>query len=286
MTAAAPLDLTITPRNMVFGRDEAPGRWWYGGNPAATAFYNVLSLTFPKGEAFFIESVKHYRDKTTEPLTSQVAAFIKQEAIHSREHSHFNKQVREAGYDLTLIEERFNANLAETKAINMPIVNLTATLAFEHFTGILAHAWLANDRYFKGSPQDVSRLWRWHSIEEIEHKSVAYDTFNAVMKDVPAHKRYLLRSNIMLRVTRLFLINRLRDMKELFKQDGIDTPKTWLRVANYLLVYPGLFRQIFPSWLAYFRPGFHPWDHDDRALIKAAAEKLGAEGTLDMGAAA
>jgi predicted metal-dependent hydrolase len=279
---AAPADLTITPRNMAFGRDEAPGHWWYGGDPAATAFYNVLSMTFPKGEAYFIESVKHYRDHTAEPLTSQVAAFIKQEAIHSREHTLFNKQVREAGYDLTEIEARFNANLAETRAMNKPIVNLTATLAFEHFTGILAHAWLADDRYFKGAPQDVARLWRWHSIEEIEHKSVAYDTFNVVMKDVAPWKRWLLRSRIMLTITRMFLFNRLRDMRDLFVQDGINTPKTWMKVAKYLLVYPGLLRQIFPAWVSYFRPGFHPWDHDDRDLLVEAQEKLGTEGSLDM----
>lgn len=284
--STAPADLTITPRNMAFGRDEAPGRYWYGGEPAATAFYNVLSLTFPKGEAYFIESVKHYRQRTAEPLTGQIAAFIKQEAIHGREHTLFNKHVREAGYDLTRIETRFDANLAETREGNPPIVNLTATLAFEHFTAILAHAWLADDRYFRGAPMDVARLWRWHSMEEIEHKSVAYDTYNAVMADIAPYKRWLLRTRIMLTVTRMFLVNRLRDMADLFKQDGINTPKTWIEVAKYLLVYPGLLRQIFPAWLAYFRPGFHPWDHDDRALIAAAQEKLGAEGDLDLAPAA
>jgi predicted metal-dependent hydrolase len=274
MTAVrTPADLAITPRNLTFGRDLKQARWWYGGNPAASAFYNVLSLTFPRGEAFFIESVKHYRDKTEEPLTSQVTAFIAQEAIHSREHSHFNRQVDEAGYDLSVITERFNANLAESKE-RPPIVNLTSTLAFEHFTAILAHAWLKDDRYFKGAPDEVARLWRWHAMEEIEHKAVAYDTFNAVMKDVPGHKRWLLRSNIMLRITRLFLRNRLRDMRDLFIQDGIDTLRTWTKVAAYLLVYPGLLRQVFPSWLAFFRPGFHPWDQDDRALLSQASEAL------------
>jgi uncharacterized protein len=264
--AKTPADLTITPRNLAFGRDESPGRWWYGGRAAPTAFYNVLSLTFPKGEAFFIESVKHYRDHTSEPLTSQVKSFIAQEAIHSREHALFNKQVHEAGYDLTSITERFEANLALSKD-RPAIVNLTSTLAFEHFTGILAHAWLKDDRYFKGAPADLARMWRWHAMEEIEHKAVAYDTFNAVMKDVAPFKRWLLRSRIMLTVSRIFLVNRARDMAELFRQDGINTPRTWGKVAMYLLVYPGLLRQVFLPWLSYFRPGFHPWDHDDRALL-------------------
>jgi predicted metal-dependent hydrolase len=277
--AQTPTDLAITPRNVTFGRGLRPDRWWYGGNPAASAFYNVLSLTFPRGEAFFIESVKHYRDKTQEPLTSQVTAFIAQEAIHSREHAHFNRQVDEAGYDLGPISERFAANLALSKE-RPPIVNLTATMAFEHFTAILAHAWLKHDRYFKGAPEEIANLWRWHSMEEIEHKAVAYDTFNTVLKDLAPHKRWLLRTNIMLRISRLFLINRSRDMRDLFVQDGINTPSTWAKVAMYLLIYPGLLRQIFPAWLAFFRPGFHPWDHDDRALLRKTSERLNVEGAL------
>lgn len=278
--AAAPADLVITPRNMAFGRAQAPGRYWNGGDPASTAFYNALSMTFPKGEGFFIDSVKHYRDAVSGALADQVAAFIKQEAIHSREHSHFNRQVREAGYDTTAIEARFDANLADTRA-RPAFVNLTATLAFEHFTAILAHAWLSHDSHFGRAPDEVARLWRWHSMEEIEHKSVAFDTFNAVMKDVRPIKRWLLRSRVMWNVSRLFLVRRLADMRDLFRQDGIDTPRTWLKVAGFLLIYPGVLRQVFLPWLSFFRPGFHPWDQDDRDLLRRASERLGTDGMLE-----
>ena len=30
---------------------------------------------------------------------------------------------------------------------------------------------------------------------------------------------------------------------------------------------PGMMRKIFGAWAAYFRPGFHPWNEDDRYLI-------------------
>ena len=46
-----PSDLTITPRDRRFGRGAATSRWWMGGDPIATAMYNCLSATFPKGEA-------------------------------------------------------------------------------------------------------------------------------------------------------------------------------------------------------------------------------------------
>ena len=57
-TARTPEDLTITPRDRRFGRGMKQERWWMGGDPVATAFYNALSATFPKGEAYFVESVR------------------------------------------------------------------------------------------------------------------------------------------------------------------------------------------------------------------------------------
>ncbi len=31
-------------------------------------------------------------------------------------------------------------------------------------------------------------------------------------------------------------------------------------------------RKVAGVWLSYFLPGFHPWNHDDRALIKGALD--------------
>jgi predicted metal-dependent hydrolase len=104
-------------------------------------------------------------------------------------------------------------------------------------------------------------------MEEIEHKGVAYDTFLAVTRDLSPFKRWALRCRTMLAITRRFLTSRARDMSILFKQDGINNLHTWGRAATYLLISPGLLRQVFLPWLAFFRPSFHPWEHDDRALL-------------------
>ncbi len=58
--ATTPGDLTITPRDRRFGREAKMGRWWLNNDPYATAFYNALSVTFPKGEAFFVDSVRAF----------------------------------------------------------------------------------------------------------------------------------------------------------------------------------------------------------------------------------
>ena len=55
------------------------------------------------------------------------------------------------------------------------------------------------------------------------------------------------------------------------------------RLWWYLLGKPGVLRRVFPMWLSYFRPGFHPWQHDDRALMARAEAELA---TVPLAAAA
>jgi uncharacterized protein len=269
-----PADLQIQPRNVMFARDRCAARWWNGGDAVATAFYNSLSLTFPKGEAFFIDSVRHFRDAVPAAQQAQIDAFIKQEAAHSREHNHLNNQVEQAGYDVRPMHEDLDSRLAELKD-RPPIFGLVTTVALEHFTAIIAHACLKSERHFKNASPDAARLWKWHAIEEIEHKGVAYDTFLAATQKLSAYKRWKFRSLVMLHISYTFLRGRVRAMREFLKQDGMDGPRTWLRIFSYLAIYPGLLRQIFPAWLSFFRPGFHPWQHDDRALAAEHEARLG-----------
>ena len=129
-----PADLSITPRDRRFGRDEATPRWWHGGRPEASAFYNALSATFPIGEAFFVESVRKFRDGAEPRLAEEIKAFTTQEVIHSREHLAFNNRAADAGYDLTKLEERVQMRLAVTRT-KPPIVSLAATMGAGAFHG-------------------------------------------------------------------------------------------------------------------------------------------------------
>ena len=133
-----PSDLVITPRDRRFGRDSRTDRWWLGGDPIGTAMYNCLSATFPKGEAYFVESVRAFREGAPPQLAAEIRSFTTQEVMHSREHVAFNRRAVEAGYDMAELEKRVDERLAVTRT-RRPVVNLAATMALEHFTAILAH---------------------------------------------------------------------------------------------------------------------------------------------------
>src|SRR5688500_10739210 len=269
-----PSDLTITPRDRRVGRGMRQDRWWMAGDPVGTAFYNALSATFPKGEAFFVESVRLFRDGAPPKLADEIKAFVSQEVMHSREHVQFNKRALEAGYDLTPLEERVEYRLSITRA-RPPIVNLAATMCLEHFTAILAHQLLKNPRHLGRADPESAALWRWHAIEEIEHKGVAYDTWRHATKHWPRRKRWTVKARVMLFVTRNFIVDRSLGTLWLLRQDRITGLRAWARMLWFAWVRPGMLRRIFGAWFAFFLPRFHPWNHDDRPLIAAAEQSLG-----------
>lgn len=264
--APTPDDLTITVRDERFNRGTNPRRWW-AGEPFGTAWHNALSATFPRGEAFFIEAVKAHREGADAKLDAEIRAFVRQEINHTREHIAFNRLAEDAGYDIKAIDTRVAEMLALTKD-RPAIANLAVTMALEHYTAMMAAEFLENPAHFADADAEVRDMWRWHAAEEIEHKGVAFDTWNHATRDWTPGKRWRVRSLVMVSVTARFFKNRWTDSLELLAQDGITGWKAKWGLFKYLTVSPGIVRRIFPEWLAYFKPGFHPWDNDDRELIK------------------
>lgn len=264
-----PVDLEITPRDRRFGRDAEQGRWWMNNDPIATAFYNALSITFPRGEAFFCEAVKAHREGVPHKLAKEIRAFVQQEVMHSREHVAFNRKVAESGFDIEPLEKTVEESLAATRGRPV-IIDLAVTMALEHYTAILAHQFLNDEDLLAGAEKEWADLWRWHAIEEIEHKGVAYDTWLHATKDWSRWQRWKLKSRVMLLVTLMFWPKRIRGMRHLLAQDGITGWKAFWRINWYLWGKPGQLRRALKPWAAYFLPGFHPWNHDDRELIKLA----------------
>ena len=60
---------------------------------------------------------------------------------------------------------------------------LGVTIALEHFTAMFAHEFLEHPEHFVGAEVEQAELWRWHAVEELEHKGVAYDTWLHATRD-------------------------------------------------------------------------------------------------------
>jgi len=241
-------------------------RHWYDNDPFITSYFNGLSLMFPDGERFFIDSVRHYRDRITEPqLKEQVHGFIGQEAMHGREHAQYNRTLEAQGYDVKPLELSLREDLAFAQENLNPRHQLSITCALEHFTAIMADVALRDYHLFDEADPRYAALWRWHAVEETEHKAVAFDVYRTV---APGWRGYLRRVVTMFFTTLHFETRIAHHVLHLVRRDGrLWDIRGWLRLFRFLWVKPGLMRRRIPKYLAYYRPGFHPWQHDNRQLV-------------------
>ena len=276
MTAnvGTPAGVRIEKRDLKFGRDMQPERWWHGGDAGRTAFFNALSSTFPVGEKFFMTAVRHYRTEVEEPLLGQIEHFIYQEAMHTREHVVFNRQAQDAGYSIGLLEDRARRTINWARS-RPPLQQLAATCALEHFTATLAHGLLSDPSHLVGAGGEAARLWKWHAIEEIEHKAVAFDTYLVATRNMTKFRRWLKRCVVMAITAVRFHYVIYRNTDALLAQDGRNDVRTWRKLLGYLYRKPGVMRQLLVEVFVYMKPGFHPWQVDDRALVMRAQKELG-----------
>ncbi len=256
-------------RDLRFNLPEARVRDWHAQGRQVTHFFNALSVFFPVGERFFIASVRNYGARTTDPgLNKVVVAFIGQEAMHSREHEHYNRLLQNSGMPVQGMERLVARVLGLVQTVTPQSWQLATTLALEHHTAIIADLLLSNPDLLAGSDAAFKRLWQWHALEETEHKAVAYDVWNEAVGAgaVP----YLVRSAGM-----LFSTLTLWTLVVAFSIRMIETdpatrrqPRGYVDLANFLLGKRGMFRASLPAWLDYFKRSFHPWQHDNRQLLE------------------
>lgn len=260
-----PVDIDFVARNRSFELRESLGRDWHGGREFETALFNALSLSFPSGEKFFVDSVKHYLPRIEDPrLKSDAAVFVQQEHIHRREHRRYNEAFAEArGLDLEKLEGLF---IRETELARKepPIVQLAATVVLEHITAIFALGSMRNPRWMDGADPVMADLWNWHAIEETEHKSVAYDVFLAIGGD-----RKILRQTMRIVRVRfpwhIFLtIWRMRRMEG----KPVLSSRFWRDGYDFLFGKNGVIREVAKEFRLFYRDDFHPWMIDNRDLLQ------------------
>ncbi len=253
-------------------------RDWYHGDAHLTTFWTALSLLFPEGERFFVESVRRYRGRIEDPeLRAAVDGFIGQEAMHGRAHRAFNEMVRERGLGVAgPAEAQVRRLLDLARATLTHRGQLAATCALEHFTAILAEQLLQTPEHRDAGHESVRGMWVWHALEESEHKAVAYDVYQAIGGGYARRVAVMLLTTAFFFGEVAFVHGRL-----LHAQGRLGDVRGWARALAYFWGRPGLFRKLAPAYLDYFRPDFHPDDRDTRATLAAWRERLfGAQGEL------
>ncbi|MDE0951569.1 MAG: metal-dependent hydrolase [Halioglobus sp.] len=260
-----PIDVPVQPRNREHDVARALAGDWFDNHPFKTAWFNAMSITFPLGEKFFIDSVRHYSDQITDPkMNEDIRGFCGQEGFHRREHQRYNESLcRQRGYDLDLMECRLEKNIQRGYKYMSPLQCLASTAALEHITAILAESALSDDDPMIGNADNAMQaLWQWHAAEEMEHKAVAFDVFKAVGGTEKMRKRAMLQGSFFLILDVMMgLVHMLRKDKKLW------SARIWYEGCKFLFFKGGILRRVWPAYKEYYRNGFHPWDRDTRTLL-------------------
>ena len=245
-------------------------RYWYGGDAFATHYLNALSSVFPDGEAFFVRSVLRYRDRIDDPaLQRAVQGFAGQEAQHSHHHDRHLELLEAQGYGALGRVNRLMDRAMRLQNRLLPRFSLAGTAASEHLTALLARRILENGAAFT-APMDprMAALWRWHALEEAEHKSVAYDVLQRVAPS------YALRAFVLVLTALGLFFEMLGRTSYLLWRDGaLLRRETWRAGRRFLFAPGGLLRGHGRAFVAWFRRDFHPNQNDDGPLIEAWRER-------------
>ncbi len=253
----------IQPREKLdFGLDGDIPRHWAGGDIFKTRFFDAMSTTFPIGERYFITSCRAFRDQIQDPkLLAEVRDFIRQEGQHGMVHGKFNDMLTRQGIDLEFIEGEiarhvkfFNDNFSKE-------FNLAVTAAFEHLTAMMCSTFIEREDIIGDWDHRIRAMYTWHAIEEVEHKAVCFDVMQKVAK-----VGYFKRVAAMLLVSVMFPLGIMRIMNRMFQADKLSLwqqAKTWAKGLWWMHKPGGAFLPAVGFYLAYFKPGFHPWQHPE-----------------------
>jgi predicted metal-dependent hydrolase len=262
---AEPPELALSVRRLRVDLSKGFGRRW-AGDAFRTQYFNALSMSFPLGEQFFIDSVKAGVLKL--PASEQpkwdavIRGFVGQEATHRFLHAQFNDELARQG--LVNRWEGWAARRIEMSKDWDVRHHVAITAAYEHFTAVLAKVVLTRRPWLEGAEPELALLWRWHAVEESEHKTVAIDLYRAMGGSERRRVGWFLWAGFLFVVesTAQTLIN-LHHAGELWK------PRTWWQALRWTFGPGGTVTSTFWPLLRYLKPGFHPDDLETPAQAAA-----------------
>ncbi|MFI5205806.1 MAG: metal-dependent hydrolase, partial [Candidatus Paceibacterales bacterium] len=160
--------------------DQGIDQHYLKNNAIISHCFGGLNLLFPSGEQFFVDSVRKFSSKIKDPnLIADVKIFCGQETQHKNLHSQFIQQLEKQGYKLGNSMKRIKWYIDHVGGLLPDVIQLSTTVACEHWTATMAHSAFKNKILDEGS-LPVRQLIIWHAIEEMEHKNVAFDVFNTL----------------------------------------------------------------------------------------------------------
>ena len=264
--------LDIVDRKPTFGPFDDLPRYWVDGHKGLTQFNNIFSLMIPEGEKFFIRSVMRVKKDIKDPqLLDDIISFSKQEAHHAKAHIEFNNALRKHGYDVDGFTQFTKGYFNLVERI-IPAKNaLALTVFMEHLTAVMAEGAHRFPELQEGLPKEARDFWDWHAVEEMEHKSVAFDVLTEIGG---GYFTRILTAVIFITlcIFSMIFITPALVISEMISNRGKEEPsEKSVTLKELEAIRPGVMGEwnkfVWKSFKDYFKPGFHPWQNNNIEYI-------------------
>ena len=261
-------------RHMNFNFDASrAAKYVWRNNAWSSAYILTFSAFIPAGERFVIESVRAYRDKLSDPeLRDRATGLIGQEAMHSKLHAEFNEMYDRKGLPVGRMAKFAERYLDTIMKLIPQKTSLAIACGIEHVTAIMAEEVFSHREGETEAHLDpmVRDFLVWHLLEELEHKSVAFDMYEEI------DGSYLHRIAAFMLIWAVSIPCGLYSVDQMLKTPGFaQNRKEHLEGIGEQL---GMFMSYAPAFFSYFKPGFHPDNSDTSALLSEWREKLVGKG--------
>jgi predicted metal-dependent hydrolase len=168
--------MEIIPRDLNFDFSLAATAW-LNNDICLTHMFNTPSIVLPQIECFVNFAVYHCLDHINDiTFREQCFNFIKQESRHAKTHMQYNSILRNANYFCDEVVNKLKHKLQKIKKKWSLISILAVAVGFESFTMTISKIVL-EENILGNSDNDINQFWRWHMMEELEHKQVLFDLY-------------------------------------------------------------------------------------------------------------
>jgi predicted metal-dependent hydrolase len=248
-STAGPATAPIT-RHVEFGIGADTDPFWNPNAIELVCAANSVSLLMPFVEPYFARTARRALDDVPAELRPVVERFAAEEVCHQVEHRRFNEAVRARVAGVERLESVVRWTYRRLERRRSRRFSVAFCAASETIAYALARWTSDHLQLFLGGAHPISRMYVWHLAEEVEHKSVGYDVFEATDGSRWRYARAAFTTLLLLAV---FVT--AGTVLQLRAQRKLRNPLTWWRMA-WWAVSEGM--EITSTLAVSCLPGHHP----------------------------
>lgn len=158
---------------------------WVPDNPYRSHFFNGVSLTMPYLEPFLVSTMREAMELVDDAdLLADMRGFNGQEAQHYLCHRRLNAVLTNSGLPgFARVEARIKKSYEKLRTRSLRR-RMAYAAGFESMTNGFTN-WMIGKRcaLFANANPHITTFWLTHMVEEVEHKTVAFDAYQACFGD-------------------------------------------------------------------------------------------------------